>query len=322
MNAVTILTVLVIIAIVLLIVLIGMLAAFKKSPLSETLRDFCNYEKTGFQQNSPDNDYPAKSAKPAVQEKRNNPPALVKKRVEPKVSVSNVKNRIMSHNSKIVEEHSYLNSGDFEDKKEVLWFFNSCKSMKVMYHGSIKYGLNLEKMMIREEGLNTFSIELPDPELFSHVINNTQILSSEDGYFNKITEADRNKLMLEKKAEYEAGILDSLFKKACRKAVDSVRMTLDALPVAYKIRLKGVLRASANNRKFTYTYVPASELYRPEESGHPQPEYFRHGYYQSGYQQPEYQRPGYAGQTLYDQAEYDEDETCDESCDDEYMYPA
>ncbi|MBQ5337145.1 MAG: DUF4230 domain-containing protein, partial [Oscillospiraceae bacterium] len=240
--------------------------------------------------------------------------------VEPRVSVSSVRGRILSRNRKIVEEHQYLNSAGFEDKKEVLWFFNSCKSMKVMYHGCIRCGLDLEKIVIREEGLNTFSIELPDPELFSHVINNTQILSSEDGYFNKITEADRTKLMFEKKAEYESGVVDSLFKDACRKAVDSVSMTLDALPVAYTIRVKGVPCASGNNRRFTYTYVPASEVCIPEKSVYPQPEYCQHGYFQPGYLQSGYQRPGYAMQPLYDsQAEYDDYGICDESYDAEYM---
>lgn len=312
MNAISILTVLVSMAIVLLIVLIVMLAAFRKSSLSDSLTDFCNYDKNSFQKNSTDD--PAKSAKPAVQEKKDNPPVLVKKRIEPRVSLSNVKSRILSHNRKIVEEHSYLNSADFEDKKEVLWFFNSCKSMEIMYHGCIKCGLKLEKMVIREEGLNTFSIDLPNPELFSHVIKNTQVLSSEDGYFNKITEADCTKLMLEKKAEYEDGVIDSLFKDACLKAVDSVSMTLDALPVAYTIRVKGVPCASANNRRFTYTYVPASEVCCPEESGYSQEEYFQHGYPQSGYQ-----RLGYDAQPLYSQAEYDDYGICDESYDAEYM---
>ncbi|MBP5202870.1 DUF4230 domain-containing protein [bacterium] len=173
---------------------------------------------------------------------------LLKKKDRINITCSMIRDRFLSVRKLIVSEHSYQTDASMEHNEPVLRFWSSTKKMTVMLNGHITCGFDLCKMRLTGNGRNSFGIELPEPEIFSHEID-SRIIYSEDGWFNKVTPYDLKELEKQEKLKYETENRQSI----CEKAKEEMRQfafeVMNRIPVSYTLRIGDELVDYADNRR-------------------------------------------------------------------------
>jgi len=173
---------------------------------------------------------------------------FLKKKDRINITCSMIRDRFLSVRKLIVSEHSYLTDAAMEHNEPVLRFWASTKKMTVMLNGRITCGFDLSKMRLTGHGRNSFSIELPEPEIFSHEVD-SRVIHREDGWFNKVTPNDLIELEKQEKLKYETENHQLICEKAKEEMKQFALEVMNPIPAAYTLRIGDELIDCEDNRR-------------------------------------------------------------------------
>ena len=129
-------------------------------------------------------------------------------------------------------------------KKGILdkYRFFSRKIMKVLYHGHITGGFNMTQVQVKNGIGGVFNIIIPKPEIFSNEVFEREVILIKNGWWNKVTDEDRNSLETDTKREVEQEKYTELYNNSVRYLTFFINRLMDNLPnqIAYSVKVDGI----------------------------------------------------------------------------------
>lgn len=155
----------------------------------------------------------------------------------PVITSAQIQEQLGSIRELVTQKYIYTNADRGEYTKKWLWGWDvpfSDKSLLVKYDGTIKAGIDLNKVEIKvDEGNRTITVTIPPSQITDHNVpqNTIQTFEMKDGLFNKVTPDDSNELISQgKEAMEEKAKERGLLTEADREAEAIVRAFLSLLP--------------------------------------------------------------------------------------------
>lgn len=156
---------------------------------------------------------------------------------DPVITTDQIEERIDSVRELVVKDYIYRNAARREASKTWLWGWTmpfSDTSLLVIYDGTIKYGLDLQKVKVTvDEDRRAVTVALPDSRVISHEIppESIQVLEVKNNLFNEVTFDDYNTFIAEEKTVMEAAAVErGLIEQANSEAKAVIRDALSLLP--------------------------------------------------------------------------------------------
>lgn len=166
---------------------------------------------------------------------------------EPVITTGQIEEQINSVKELVVKEYIYRNAARREANKTWLWGWTmpfSDTSLLVIYDGAIKYGIDLNKVVVAvNEDSRAITVTLPDSKVISHEIpqESIQVLEVKNNLFNEVTFDDYNTFIAEEKTVMEdAAAGRGLPEQANAEAKAVIRDALNLLPGmdAYQLTIR------------------------------------------------------------------------------------
>ncbi|MBP5591014.1 DUF4230 domain-containing protein [bacterium] len=160
--------------------------------------------------------------------------------------------------------------GDYYKKgiMDKYWLF-SHKIMKVLYHGRITGGFNMTQLCVEKGAGGVFNIIIPRPEIFSNEVIERDVLLIKNGWWNKVTDEDRNTLEIDTKLNAEQEKYQELYNNSVRYLAFFINNIMDNLPnqVPYSVRVDGIpvnLNTGEQMKRIGNSKSPLKLPYRSE----------------------------------------------------------
>lgn len=134
-------------------------------------------------------------------------------------------------------ENDYYKKGTLDKYR-----FFSRKIMKVLYHGHITGGFNMTQVQVKNGAGGVFNIIIPKPEIFSNEVFERDVILIKNGWWNKVTDEDRNSLETDTKREVEQEKYMELYNNSVRYLAFFINRLMDNLPnqIAYSVKVDGI----------------------------------------------------------------------------------
>lgn len=168
-----------------------------------------------------------------------------------KVSIEVIKSDIQDIGELATIEYLYTDAGKFEDSAKLFGkeipFFLTTKSFILKWDGSIKAGVDVEKIITEvNDSTKEIVVHIPKAKIFSHEIDDEsiEVLDEKNGLFNQIKVRDIKELNINSKDKMEKrvienGLLDKAFENA-QKMIYKLINTDIVQQAEYKITFKTI----------------------------------------------------------------------------------
>lgn len=153
------------------------------------------------------------------------------------VNCTIISNRLRDTVKLVTIEEDYFNKMVLDE----YWLF-SRKMMKVLYHGHITCGFDMTKVRVENTADGLFNIIIPRPEILSNEILERDVLFIKNGWWNIVTDKDRDKLETRGKQEFAQGKYQEFYNDSLRHITSFINRIMDSMPnrISYTLRVEGI----------------------------------------------------------------------------------